>query len=688
MSLLRKFASKFNFGIAIALLVFLVAAAQAARYIINTGTTGNDGTGDTIKVAFDKVNSNFSELYGVAVTNAGGGAGNGMVKSGTNLHFGQSAAYTNGLIPFASGTSGIGFSGNLKWLNNGLIVDAPTIGGFYVKSNNNIVAYFDATGGGVIYDWQVPTTPGSPNAAASKSYVDSTAGGGITNSSPGTVDTLPKWTSTNALGDSRVLDTGLLMSIGYASNSPPNLSGITNSTDVIGIGDSTLDGLVTDGSANIYGYGVSALANATLAPFSGQIFAYGESALSGANLTNAIHMYVFGEGAGAAMTGDGQQSIYAMGVSVLDSASINASDNFYIIGGQAGSGLVANNNSIKVYAFGDNALTSANLDGAESIYAIGSGALNALLSTNSIGIFTIGVDAGNAMTAQNVNALFALGPSTFTGANIDGSDNLFAIGVEALGLSRVTNSEAIFALGNEALRNAVIKNSSAGIYAFGQGTMKTAVIDSSSDIYAIGEDTGANIGLTNKTHIFMLGSFAQATNNNDYVFGDSAYNYFFPGDQATFGGYVRLSGNTNQYTDDGSQLLRNGQPIGTTNAAPANGISPCVTLTYTGTNVTTSSIDWNATNVCYTLLLTNHVLFGDAVAINVPSTANFKWLQLDLIQDSTGGWLVKFTNSIYGGVNGSIPITSNALAWTSCTLINSRQTNGNIMVLPSNFLHR
>jgi hypothetical protein len=36
-----------------------------AKQIIDTGTQGNDGTGDSIRNAFEKVNTNFSELYSV-----------------------------------------------------------------------------------------------------------------------------------------------------------------------------------------------------------------------------------------------------------------------------------------------------------------------------------------------------------------------------------------------------------------------------------------------------------------------------------------------------------------------------------------------------------------------------------------------------------------------------------------------
>ena len=34
-----------------------------AEQDINVGTTGNDGTGDKLRVAFIKIESNFDELY-------------------------------------------------------------------------------------------------------------------------------------------------------------------------------------------------------------------------------------------------------------------------------------------------------------------------------------------------------------------------------------------------------------------------------------------------------------------------------------------------------------------------------------------------------------------------------------------------------------------------------------------------
>ena len=40
-----------------------------AQQLINIGSAADDGTGDTGRVAFDKVNDNFTELYGFAQVN-------------------------------------------------------------------------------------------------------------------------------------------------------------------------------------------------------------------------------------------------------------------------------------------------------------------------------------------------------------------------------------------------------------------------------------------------------------------------------------------------------------------------------------------------------------------------------------------------------------------------------------------
>ena len=37
-----------------------------AKQTINIGATANDGTGDALRTAFDKINDNFTEVYTVS----------------------------------------------------------------------------------------------------------------------------------------------------------------------------------------------------------------------------------------------------------------------------------------------------------------------------------------------------------------------------------------------------------------------------------------------------------------------------------------------------------------------------------------------------------------------------------------------------------------------------------------------
>lgn len=124
-------------------------------------------------------------------------------------------------------------------------------------------------------------------------------------------------------------------------------------------------------------------------------------------------------------------------------------------------------------------------------------------------------------------------------------------------------------------------------------------------------------------------------------------------------------------------------------AGSTNYRSAVIELTVTGTNVNPNQIDWNLTNQCFRLTLTTNVFFGDTVCTNVPATNAHQYVQLELIQNATGGWSVTFTNSRWGAVNGVLPIIStNANAWDSLTLINSKQTNSDVVMLPAPWLHR
>lgn len=111
--------------------LFVLIVVRAAQQTINIGANPNDATGDTLRTAFQKVNSNFTELYTATFTNIAVSAGNGMVRVTTNFHFATNAAYTIGQVPYANATNGIGFAGNLFWDNaNGrFTVGTPAVAG-------------------------------------------------------------------------------------------------------------------------------------------------------------------------------------------------------------------------------------------------------------------------------------------------------------------------------------------------------------------------------------------------------------------------------------------------------------------------------------------------------------------------------------------------------------------------------
>lgn len=90
--------------ILLGIVVGLVATAQT-RLTINTGTAANDGSGDSLRAAFGKVNTNFATLWNTVYTNGtGGGGGTNYIfdthwfsVSGTNVTIKPIVALTNDL---------------------------------------------------------------------------------------------------------------------------------------------------------------------------------------------------------------------------------------------------------------------------------------------------------------------------------------------------------------------------------------------------------------------------------------------------------------------------------------------------------------------------------------------------------------------------------------------------------------
>jgi hypothetical protein len=87
------------------LLLFLLPLVLLGqtRSVINTGATANDGTGDSARTAFNKVNTNFATLWAVIYTNQVGTTNafrfstNAFLTSGTNVSLNHEITITNKL---------------------------------------------------------------------------------------------------------------------------------------------------------------------------------------------------------------------------------------------------------------------------------------------------------------------------------------------------------------------------------------------------------------------------------------------------------------------------------------------------------------------------------------------------------------------------------------------------------------
>lgn len=110
------------------------------RKVINTGTTANDGTGDTLRTAGTKINDNFNELYSLL-----GGAGSGttsLTDSGltfigtsfdTRLGFIEGASLIEIDLPDSSGTVLVTTAGQTM-SNKTINVDSNDISGLPTSS--------------------------------------------------------------------------------------------------------------------------------------------------------------------------------------------------------------------------------------------------------------------------------------------------------------------------------------------------------------------------------------------------------------------------------------------------------------------------------------------------------------------------------------------------------------------------
>lgn len=132
------------------------------------------------------------------------------------------------------------------------------------------------------------------------------------------------------------------------------------------------------------------------------------------------------------------------------------------------------------------------------------------------------------ITSDNSNGIIGIGIGALDGAVMVGATSVFAAGNDALRVAQLINqSGSVVALGRLALEEANLDQASQ-IYAIGDSSLKRASLTTSTDIFAIGVSAGFEMSGTFH-HVFLAGSGATATGDNQWVAGDARYGYKFPG---------------------------------------------------------------------------------------------------------------------------------------------------------------
>lgn len=123
---------------------------------INLGSYANDGTGDDLRTAFQKVNANFAELGGAVNisngTNIGTGVGLFAQRNVANLEF-KTLTSTDDSVTITSTANSVNLKSNPKLVND----TSPTLGGNLNLNDHYIYGGDTHT---TVWGWDVPTLAG------------------------------------------------------------------------------------------------------------------------------------------------------------------------------------------------------------------------------------------------------------------------------------------------------------------------------------------------------------------------------------------------------------------------------------------------------------------------------------------------------------------------------------------------
>ena len=159
-----------------------------AKQLINIGSSANDGTGDSLRSAFDKVNDNFNELYGA------GAAGTNVDITGNSI----TTVDTNGNLTLAPNGTGkvVVDTGNVLNLtdhNDNALVYTNSNGDL---TSSTMITYNSATGEFLVEDISIQGATISSTTSNENITLDPAGTGSVIVAS----DVLPNANGTKSLG--------------------------------------------------------------------------------------------------------------------------------------------------------------------------------------------------------------------------------------------------------------------------------------------------------------------------------------------------------------------------------------------------------------------------------------------------------------------------------------------------------
>lgn len=309
---------------------------------------------------------------------------------------------------------------------------------------------------------------------------------------------------------------------GNMTNSGPSVAGmIATATDTTGTQWTATNGVpsLEAGTLNVTGTMQVAITNQVLAT-DGSGNVVGESRLW-TNLPSLTDME------GGTVYGSGYLNPQSIRVQIAE----NYLTNFFgepsislSIGNASADPMVMAQNGANVFNIGYHSGEGMTVTNVYDVYNIGDANSRTLSLFKSDDVYTFGDNNANNVYGTNVVDIFGIGYGNLTGAKLDGPFD-------------------IYALGNQCFVNAKLTNCN-NLYAIGQRAGYAMTLTSCTDIYSIGLYANQSLTGTGLSHMFALGSNAVCTNSNDFVIGDSAYNYFFPGASAQFDNAVKVGTST------------------------------------------------------------------------------------------------------------------------------------------------